>query len=68
MGILSTRQGGREGRREVLLNEEARVARRSNILLCYIPGTRCGGREMEGVGSIGKGWIKGGTGRLDFLF
>ena len=49
--------------------ELPRVARRSsNIVLCYIRGTRCGGREMEGGGSIGKGWTKGWTGRLDFLF
>ena len=66
VGIVSTREGGKEGRKEVLLNEEARVATRisSIIVLCYIPGTRCGGREIEGGGSIGKGWIKGGTGRL----
>ena len=26
------------------------------------------GREMEGGGSRGKGWMAGGTGRLGFLF
>ena len=48
VGIISTREGGTVVRRELLLNEEARVARRSsNIVLCYIPGTRCSAREME---------------------
>ena len=38
----------------------------SNISWCvtyHVPG---GGREMKGVGSIGKGFL-GGTGRLGFL-
>ena len=30
-------------------------------------GMQAGGREMEGGGSIGKGWMAGGTGRLGFL-
>ena len=37
----------------------------AQVISCYVtyqvPG---GGREMEGGGSIVKGWINGGTGRL----
>ena len=43
--------------------EEARVA--ASCQRIKVPG---GGREMEGRGSIGKGWMAGGTGRLDFIF
>ena len=55
VGIISTREGGTVVRRELLLNEEARVARRSsNIVLCYIPGTRWrtgdGGRWVDRKG------------------
>ena len=72
VGVISTREREREGRRKVLLNEEARVVasgvarRRSSIIvLCYIPGTRW---RMEGGGSIGKDWINGGTGRSVLIF
>ena len=72
-GLISTTQeGGREGRRKVLQTRRRELPLvatiSSNIVLFYIPGTRCGGREMEGGGSIGKGWKKGETGRLYFLF
>ena len=61
-GPTSTWKGGREGGRGKL-NEEARVA--ASCQRIKVPG---GGREMEGRGSIGKGWMAGGTGRLDFIF
>ena len=31
-------------------------------------GMQEGGREMEGMKLIGKGWMAGGTGRLGFSF
>ena len=74
MGLyVSTSGGGREGRRKVgtkqggascrELSEEDQVL--SYCVTYQVPG---GGREMEGCGSIGKGWMAGETGRLGFLF
>ena len=35
---------------------------------CVINQVSGGGREMEGGGSVGKGWMAGGTRQLGFLF
>ena len=72
VGFSSSGDEGRDGRREALLNQEARVgASYQKKINCYravatdqVPG---GGRDMEGGGSLGKVWVKGRTGRLAYF-
>ena len=61
----STSQNGNARRKELGI---PRKPKKKQEKLDRATGMQDGGQEMEGGGSVGKGRMAGGTGRLGFLF